>query len=76
VGAGGVPSYVVQDLNTTPRTSGTLILTTHALYWRPSALRQVFTKVGCAIAACSSCMPQCRLLSVLVIVSGVYANQC
>ena len=32
--AGGVPSYLVQDMTKTPRTSGTLILTTHALYWR------------------------------------------
>jgi hypothetical protein len=35
--AGGAPSYVVQDMNATPRTSGTLILTTHALYWQQSA---------------------------------------
>ena len=37
--AGGVPSYLVQDMNTTPRSSGTIILTTHALYWRPHGLR-------------------------------------
>jgi hypothetical protein len=44
--AGGVPSYLVQDMTTTPRSSGTLILTTHALYWRPNSLtRQAMGKI-------------------------------
>jgi hypothetical protein len=42
--AGGVPSYLVHDMTTTPRTSGTLILTTHALYWRPNVMRQIFSR--------------------------------
>ena len=46
--AGGIPSYLVQDMTTTPRTSGTIILTTHALYWRQnSSIRQrVASKMG------------------------------
>jgi hypothetical protein len=46
--AGGIPSYLVQDMTTTPRTSGTIILTTHALYWRQnSSIRQrVSSKIG------------------------------
>lgn len=32
--AGGWPSYAVQDMSTTPRTSGTIILTTDAVYFR------------------------------------------
>ena len=42
--AGGMPLYVVQDMTTTPRTSGTIILTTHALYWRPNRLRPAIGK--------------------------------
>jgi len=42
--AGGVPSYLVQDMTTTPSTSGTLILTTHALYWSPNKMRRIFTR--------------------------------
>ena len=42
--AGGVPSYLVQDMTTTPSTSGSLILTTHALYWRPNKIRRIFTR--------------------------------
>jgi hypothetical protein len=36
--SGGMPQFAVHDMNTTPRTNGSLILTTHAIYWRPSKL--------------------------------------
>lgn len=41
--AGGAPSYAIHDMITTPRTAGCLILTTHALYWRPSGLRKMLS---------------------------------
>ena len=44
--AGGIPAYGVFDMSTTPRTSGSLILTTHALYWRPAKLRQLLNGGG------------------------------
>lgn len=35
--AGGMPAYAIQDMVTKfSRTNGSLVLTTHALYWRPS----------------------------------------
>ena len=41
--AGGVPAYAVLDMVTTPRSGGALILTSHALYWRPSGLRKMLS---------------------------------
>eukprot|EP01047_Picozoa_sp_COSAG01_P005847 COSAG01_NODE_205_length_22070_cov_106.423877_4_plen_438_part_00 len=40
--AAGMPAYAVQDMASTPRTNGTLLLTTHALWWRPAGLRTLF----------------------------------
>jgi hypothetical protein len=40
--AAGMPAYAVQDMGSTPRTNGTLLLTTHALWWRPAGLRTLF----------------------------------